>query len=138
MCTIEIKHHSANQGSAGPLITALTRDFHRARPRVSLMQIGIYTVVTNISPPKPLPFPSGIYRFLKIYCTGMLPPIFLPGDNLLGQSKSINWLHLSSKGATADSSFSMTGAGTVSGYIEYFVGMLIDLNSTGTGPAEDL
>jgi hypothetical protein len=124
ICVVELKHHSANQSSAQPLINALDIDYLQPRPAVPLMQIGLYTAVTAIAPPLALPYTRGIYRFLNTYCTGTFPPS-IPSGNLFFSSWSsrTSWLNMPIIGCTEPSSFQTPTGSIVSGHIEYFIGI---------------
>lgn len=123
ICVVELKHYSANQGSAQQLTNALDIDYLQPRPVVPLMQIGLYTAVTAISIPLALPYTQGIYRFLNTYCTGTLPPPYFAGASFLSWSNGHSWLHGPAIGSTKPSSFQTPGGRGISGHIEYFIGI---------------
>lgn len=123
ICVIELKHYSANQGSATQLTKALDSDHDLDRPPVPLMQIGLYTTVAGVSPPLGGRFENGIYRFLNTYCGGNLPPVHVGKALFSDWANGKNWLEEPLIGATGLTSFVDESSRTISGHIEYIVGI---------------
>ena len=77
ICVIELKHYSRNQGSVAFLVNALKSDRFRHEgifgAGVSLIQMGLYTEIIDVSKPylsldDRRECAHGLYRFVKTYC----------------------------------------------------------------------
>jgi hypothetical protein len=125
-CIVELKHYSANQGRTTKLTRDLEKDFELRRPEVPIIQIGIYTAVTAISPP-PIPRDTaGIYRFLNTYCNGTLPTLPLSAAaEFLAWSKDRDriWLWEPNIGQTRACSFQTQDGRMIGGHLEYIIGI---------------
>lgn len=77
ICCIELKHYSANQGPLQRLLNGIARsgkqqrfhldeDFEKCRPCVSLIQIGVFSAIEDITSTVPAAAFSG-YPFIKSY-----------------------------------------------------------------------
>ncbi len=70
-CVVELKHHSANQGSINPLVYGMLADLagHKEGPHGSLplIQIGLFTEISGPFDRTKDAHPLGLYRFLSSY-----------------------------------------------------------------------
>jgi len=87
VCVIELKHYSANQGKIDALLHNMDADAlrHREGPQglLPLLQIGLYTEITNAPRRHDYDWAFGLYRFISTYYNGA------PRQSVIGQKSNV-------------------------------------------------
>jgi hypothetical protein len=128
VCIIELKHYSANQGKIDALLHNLAADAarHNEGPQglLPLLQIGLYTEITNAFRGNDYNRAFGLYRFISTYYNGA------PRQSVVGQQSRVPHDFQGQLVAPAPANFVLSDTVSVTGKVGWILRSVVpELNA---------